>query len=447
MRKNLFFVAAAALVLASCNNDVKLDENVALADSNAQKEIAFSLYAHGPKHVAADTYDGPIDGAAFPHDLNMYVAAYEVSPEAGDYFGSTQFVYGNAGGSAVSSGHWGGATAKYWPLSPCYINFLAVANIDFSTPGNSATWGTDDADFASKVVIAMTDNSTSQNDLMYAIGNGEVTQSGNTLVFPPSVPMEFKHAQAWIDFYVKGATAAEVAAIKINSITLNDAYYAGTYTITHGNYNANAGQTVSGAWTSPDAQDDVIVPGIAPAGQALTDTYAHAGNGLLVVPNGFTSFTINYSFNGEDYDYTYTPLNTTLEQAKHYIYNVVFTLHEIFVDATVADWTDVTTFVPVVSTGITMDKDDLADVTLDNAAGTYSFVVSDLTDDDAASVAVKTDGDHIITNVTVSPTVADNKVTIEVTKPATVNNKTATITLSVGATPTTYDITIKTPTE
>ena len=42
MKKCLFILAAAAVVLAGCNNDVKIAENVAPAGSNAQKEIAFS---------------------------------------------------------------------------------------------------------------------------------------------------------------------------------------------------------------------------------------------------------------------------------------------------------------------------------------------------------------------------------------------------------------------
>ena len=42
MKKNLFFVAAAALMLASCSNDVKLDENTVPVGSNKQQEISFA---------------------------------------------------------------------------------------------------------------------------------------------------------------------------------------------------------------------------------------------------------------------------------------------------------------------------------------------------------------------------------------------------------------------
>ncbi|MBR1878024.1 MAG: fimbrillin family protein [Paludibacteraceae bacterium] len=339
MKKSLFFVAAAALVLVSCNNDVKLAENTALEGSNAQKEIAFSTYARRTRRVAADTYQYAIDGTTFPTDLNMYVAAYQVEPSTANYFAGTQYTYNG-------TAYWGGVTKRYWPLSACYINFLAYANVTGTAAFNATN-------YASAAVITQTDNSSAQTDLMYAIGNGEVTQSGNTLTFPTAVDMEFKHAQAWMDFYVKGASAAE-AAITINSITLNGAKYAGTYTITHTNYNAKTSQSVAGAWSSLGDAANVAVPGWSAA--ALTTSLVQVSHGLLVVPDDndaagdWTSFVINYTMDGKTYDYTYTPADAAaanVQQAKHYLFNITFTLHEIVVDASVADWTDVSTAVAI----------------------------------------------------------------------------------------------------
>ena len=426
MKKSLIFVAAAALVLASCNNDVKLDENVALADSNVQKEISVTPYAHGPKRAAADTYQYAIDGTDFPEDLNMYVAAYQVAPiPKGDYFTGTQFVYGNAAGAAASSGYWGGATPRYWPLAPSYINFLAYANVT-----GTAKFGDELASpvaAASTAVISQTDNSSAQTDLMYAIGNGEVTQSGNTLIFPDKVAMEFHHAQAWIDFYVKGTTA-----IKIKSITLTGAYYSGTYTITHTNFDQNSSQSVAGVWTDPDDQQAVTVPGIAVAGQDLTGSYVQAGKGLLVVPNGFTSFTINYDYDSKNYNYTYTPASTTLAEGKHYIYNINFTLHEIFVEASVEDWGDVNTYVEVPATTIAYNEETPGAFPA-AAAGIYQFTITGVPahGESSYSVVAADDGADIITSVTkksdTTPASGDTKGIIEVE----VNLKAATGTKNV----------------
>ena len=439
--KKLFLFSVAALAFAACSNDEIVSES---ATANQPQEIAISPLTQNTTRTAADTYQYAIDGTTFPTDLNMYVAAYQVSPTSGtpaagtNYFPSTRFVYNNAGGASGTSGYWGGATARYWPLSPAYINFLAYANVtgtatfDNTTPASAAT-------------ITQSDNSSAQTDLMYAIGSGEVTQTGNALSFPSYVSMEFKHAQAWISFRVKAATTVE-QDITINSITLNGAKYAGTYTITHTNYNQNSSQSVAGAWTSLGDAKNVAVPGWTAS--ALTNAFVTVGNGLMIVPDDadtgdFTSFTINYTYDSKTYDYTYTPVSTNVEQKKHYIYDITFTLHEIFVSATVEDWADQTTnYVDVPM--VTMANSSLQTVTLPNEAGVYSFAVTGFTSGHSASVAEKTDNDNIISAVATNATVpTGGAVTVEVTKPETANGKEATITLTVNSA--TYDITIKTP--
>ena len=238
--------------------------------------------------------------------------------------------------------HGGGVTARYWPLAACYINFLAYANV-------TGTAAFDATNYASGATITQTDNHETQTDLMYARGNGEVTFASNALTIPTNVSMQFKHAQAWMDFYVKANSTVETA-ITVNSITLTGAKYSGTYTITHTNYNSRSSQSVAGAWTSVGSQGNYPVPGWSAT--ALTTSLVHVGNGLLIVPDDdattadWTSFTINYTIDGKTYDYIYTPATAaaqSVDQAKHYIFNITFKLHEIYVAATVADWTDSTT--------------------------------------------------------------------------------------------------------
>lgn len=334
MKKSLFLIPVAALALAACSNDEVVEQNTT---QNQPKEIAFQAITQPGTRAA-------VDGTAFPTTLDMMVTAYQVEAtggSAGVYFDATTFKYQYVGGSDSGSGsYWGGATAKYWPLTPAYINFLAIANANADN-ATGVTWGSNKAD---RVVIAMSDNSSAQRDLMYAIGNGEVTQSGNSLSFPGKVDMEFKHAQAWIDFKVKANSTVETA-ITINSITLTGAKYNGTYTVTHTAYNAKTGQGVAGAWSALGDAQNIAVPGWSAT--ALTASFATVGNGLMIVPDDaatgdFTSFTINYTFDGKTYDYTYTPASTQVEQGKHYIYEITFRLHEIFINPTVTDWADQT---------------------------------------------------------------------------------------------------------
>lgn len=319
MKKILFAITVATVAMTACTNE----SSEYVGSGTEAKEIAFSP-------IATPTTRAAVSNTTFPTNSSMQVAAYMVEPTAGNFFDGTTFTYGYSGGSSASSGKWGGETAQYWPLSACYINFLAYANVtgtgafDSTTPASAAT-------------ITQGDNSSTQNDLMYAIGQGEVSKSGNSLTIPGNVPMQFQHAQAWICFTVQGSTN-----ITLKKITLNGAKYAGTYTITHTNYNAKTGQSVSGAWSSLGDAKDVDVPGWTQA--ALTGSAVTVGNGLMIVPDGtetsdFTKFTISYSLGGKDYTYEYTPTSTNVAQATKYIYAITMTANEIYVSPTVVDWT------------------------------------------------------------------------------------------------------------
>ncbi len=327
MKKSLFFVAAAAVVLASCSSDVKISENTVPVGSNQQREIAFSSVAHTLKHA-------PVTDGVFPTTNTMEVAAYDVT-NSRDFFTATTFSHSE--GTIWTGG-------KYWPLAVDTINFLAYANFE----GTSATWGfaLPDTAKAAGVTLVMTDNKTAQKDLMYAIGTGGVKQDNNALTFSTSVPMAFKHAQAWVSFMADAYDATSGGKVTLDSIILNGAKYAGTYIIRQTNYDKTTGQTVAGAWTPSGDAQNVKVPNWTPAAIAYDGSGdgEPVGDGLLIVPDDvpaapdFASFTIHYTLDGKAYSYTYTPDARNVDQAKHYVYNIVFHLHEIKIDASVTEW-------------------------------------------------------------------------------------------------------------
>lgn len=332
MRKSLFILAAAALVLAGCEKDKKVDENKAI-----QKEIAFSTVAQTPKH-APGMNQAPIADAVFPVGLAMKVTAYDAT-KPGNYFAATTF--------AKDGTYWKGG--KYWPLTPATINFLAIANANADNE-TGVTWGPSSTNPTQRVQIALGDNKTNQYDLMYACGTGTVTQSTNTLTFPTNVPMEFKHAQAWIHFTVKAGDAASASAITVNKITLNSVSCQGTYTVTHANWDKTAAQraaadpagalngSVSGEWSEYSTYAG-SVDAVKAAGYSTLSTSVQDFADLMVVPaQGITTFTINYTFDEKTYDYTYTPASTTLAQATKYTYNITLTLHEIEIAPEVTAW-------------------------------------------------------------------------------------------------------------
>ena len=331
MKKIVLILSVAALALASC---VKTSD--VYTGSPDARQISFSPLAQ-PATKAA------VDGVDFPN-IAMMVTAYDVT-NTRDFFGATAFSKGTT--------TWTGS--KYWPLSEAYINFLAIANANADN-ATDVTWGPEINSVTSnkteKVQIVMADNKTEQRDLMYAIGHGEVTQSGNALSFNAGNPvsMVFNHAQAWISFYADAYDATSGGKVTLQSITLNGAKYAGTFTVTHTNYNASSSQSVAGAWTVLGSAADVAVPNWTPAAIAYDSSGngVPVGDGLLVVPDDdsdtpdFDSFTIAYTLDGKNYSYTYTPTVRNVDQKKHYIYNINFHLHEIEIAASVTDWADQT---------------------------------------------------------------------------------------------------------
>ena len=386
MKKSLFILATAAIALASCNNDVKIAENKTLG--NQPQEIAFFPLAQKPARMLAPAARAAVHGTTMP-DQTLYVAAYEAaatSPAtAGNYFGKTSFMKNYKGGTASASDDvWGGNPARYYPLSPATINFLAVTGKESAVDiGNHVTFNA--TNYAEDVTVAYTSTNsyakTSQVDIMYGVGQGVVSQSGNGLSFAgggttsaENIAMTFNHALALLNFQVKAATG-QAGLIQVNSITVNGASYNGTLLVKNANYAATTTAATTQPkiqWTPASAEANVVT-GISNY-TLTTDFYpTNADNdaanwaNLMIIPSdtydatdnsiddpiqrGFNSFTINYTvkaqtgFAAQTYEYTYWPSGTVdtptnVQEGKIYTYKITLTLHEIRIEPVVTDWTD-----------------------------------------------------------------------------------------------------------
>ena len=335
---------------------------------------------------AAADVAGAVEGTTFPTTLEMTVGAYDVTNNREFFATPVEFAYKYAGSAydAGNAAYWGGKTAQYWPLSPTQINFLAIANANVDPVFNAIS--TNDK----TVTIAQTDNYayTAQNDLMYARGTGEVTFASNTITIPPTVGMTFQHAQSYLVFRLRAADATTASKITIKDILVKDAFYSGTATVTHTNWNAFSSQNVSVAWTGHTKHGTTPFnysvntnnqTAWTSGSQALTQNYVELGH-TIVLPHasaGFSTFTIQYWLDGKAYEFEYTPASTVLVAGTKYIYDVTFKLHEIFVEPSVTDWVDEGQFVNIPSAVAIGSNNDFG--TISNKAATYKFNITGCT--------------------------------------------------------------------
>ena len=437
MKKILFLASLAAVAMTSCTSES--NEYVG-GNDNTPKEISFNPISQVATRAAGTAASYAVDGVDYPQNYNMKVVAYSVvdGSHKGDYFGTTagqSFTYQPR---SYSNGWWAGETAKYWPLAPATLNFVAVSN-QGATAVNDATitptfCDNESKNWASKVSVVLANNTPktsatigAQHDLMYGLGSAAVTQTGNALTYGTngSVDVTFKHALARVNFRVKGASAAETG-IKVKSIKLNNAYYGGTFVANVDNYNvtspALAWNTTQWSAIGAVPSNSYAVPNVAYDAQStgasvndcvvLAETFKPFGVGLMVVPTGsmaspvvsFANFTITYELNGNEYDFTYTPTDAekTLLLGKKYFFDITFKLQEIFVNASVTNWEDggdVYVQIPP----ITYVENGSADVKIPAAAGTYTVTVKNLAAADYTVAKGTGTGDFITVN---SPTVA-----------------------------------------
>ena len=327
MKKILFLASLAAVAMTSCTSES--NEYVG-GNDNTPKEIAFMPLAQPSTRAA-------VEGTDFPTGQDMYVAAYDATKGA-DFFGQTTF------DEDGSTGKWKASPAKYWPMDAATINFLAYTGVPSGSYFNATHPAQD-------LTITLADNSINQYDLMYACGR----QSRARGAAASDVAMNFIHAEALIKFTVKSA-ADYGSTLKLQSIVLTGAHYSGTYTVTHTGWNDNdndpAPQAVSGVWSSVSTQANVTrtpetAAGWDAAGNAtVTTTARQVGAGILVVPDendatdDYTSFTINYTLDGNPYTFTYTPADLDVHQAKKYTFAITMTLNEIIIAPTVTDYVE-----------------------------------------------------------------------------------------------------------
>ena len=292
MKKIYLSVLAAAVTFTACDKSETLN-----VENSKQQEVAFSP-------VNQPATKAPIETAAFPDDNTIYVSA---SNNKAKFFEAKTFKKDGA----VWKNYVGAVqTPLYWPLGGAgSFDFLAYS----TTIAATAVWGdgndaTDD-DVAGIVTITYPANYTApavgvmatQDDLLYATTS---SASRNT-----ALPIEFKHALAWVNFMVKSNIN-----VNIKKIELVNVYTEGKFTVdqtqntpvTSWDFSA-ATPSDKGILTYVDESTDNVYASFnidGTAGHETATDHAFGDKGILLPAQPISNFKITYNLGGGDLVYT-----------------------------------------------------------------------------------------------------------------------------------------------
>jgi hypothetical protein len=296
--KKFFILASAAIVaLASC-------AKTEVVYKDAPEEIAF-------KAVTGVMSKVPHEGTNMPTADDMVVYASASLTESGTYepyFSNVTFDFGT---------YWTGNPSQYWPKSG-YMKFLAYYPNNIGTASGNAVDG---------VSIVINDIATTQTDILYS----DLTSAQNCET-KPVVPMTFHHALAQIVVKASVYNAA-MNNVVISSVAITTPNTSGEFSF--GSTGLNWETKTASAVNMLMDNDLVATP--------LTTSPATLGDGSLVVPGNQTSLVISYKVGSLIKEVTKSLSGTSWDAGQKYIYNIVVTLDEIKLSASVENWTDAST--------------------------------------------------------------------------------------------------------
>lgn len=341
MRKTVLFAAlVAALALVSCNKDAGRAsvEQPGLVSN----ELSFNTAASTVRgYVAGETFfDTAIaelhageDGApsTVTTAREMKISSY-LTPQSGaqgNYFVDYTFAKGE-------DGKWHHTPKIYWPIAGT-LDFLAYSAMnDFDA--KDVAW--DEKNASEGVVLQVLEDRT-QDDIVYASVSGRLSSTGAA-----AVPMEFKHAQAWLEFQIKVENADMKEKIAIEAIEIENIYNTGELTITNNSGDAKAEWNFRkeqrknvvfddnyNLYGSQDAEDFTLE-------NALKDEISYMD--MLLPEQAKTAFIIKYRLAGQpnELQYKYTLSSENWIAGNKYIYEVTFKVNEITVAPTVKAYED-----------------------------------------------------------------------------------------------------------
>lgn len=333
------FLTALVLLLSSCNKDSI--QTTFVQDRQADNEITLNTSAAKTKgYITGSTfYDTAIaelhagaEGA--PSDVKveraMKISAF-LHPQTGaegNYFVDYTYAKGD-------DGKWHHDPKIYWPLAGT-LDFLAYSSL---TPFNSKDVVWNEKNASESVVLSVLEDRT-QDDIAYCSVSGRASSTG-----ADAVPMQFKHAQAWLEFQIKVASADMEDKIAIEEIVIENIYDNGELTIENNDGDAAASWSFRRCQSKDVVFDDnYSIYGHQNEDFSLVNAIDSEINymDMLLPEQAKTSFVIRYVLAGQPnkLEYRYTLSNDNWLQGNRYIYEIQFKVNELTVAPTVKEYVD-----------------------------------------------------------------------------------------------------------
>lgn len=332
MKKNYFFLAAAATLFAACaETDVLVDLS---EKENAPKAIGFESFAN-------KTTRAEITNLADLQEEGFQVWGYKTPNAGGSQYPVFENVY-----VYYHSSKWDYDDKQYWDKMSTY-NFYAVA------PGGNAVKDNYTIDPATgKITISNVESAKSDDSMDYLIDrNGNTSVNGSTP--PTKVEFDFNHIMSKVSFKLESSINENITVTSLTMTGWNSGKgkFVQTLTTTPNTTN-NASE-----WSIPTAGTGNIslVESSTPVSLTSSSTSAELSSYIMVpqiIAADALTFTINYKIGEEEFIGHVGKLDEaqTWGTDTHTIYTISVGPEAIeFTVSSVNDWTNSPTEQPGVS--------------------------------------------------------------------------------------------------
>lgn len=228
-------IAAAVLVIAVCGCEQMKPEGILspreISITPASAKVGTRGYSESDLFYETRIADLHLVSRPDPEARTMQISSYlhPQNDDEGGYFFNKTFSFAEDpecrlwwNTNTVGGDH----DPIFWPVGGT-LDFLAYSISNTDSKGVVAEW--DETNAASRLKL-LVPGENSQNDILYASAY-DVKASGMS----SAVALDFRHAQAWIEFELTG-----MPGISLTKIVIKDIFNAGELTIRNGNGNATA---------------------------------------------------------------------------------------------------------------------------------------------------------------------------------------------------------------